>query len=62
MSDARSTMIHTDDGFPIFVDKPIEEVASILNEGPHGRELLREIDDGVYVVPNRVVAARLTTR
>lgn len=50
------TMIHLDDGSVVFVDKPKEEVAAVLNEGPYGRALLREVDVGVYVVPNRVTA------
>ena len=51
-----TTMIHLDDGSLIFVDKPRKEVAAILNEGPNGRALLREVDVDVYVVPNRVTA------
>lgn len=57
MEQPTTTMIHLDDGTTMFVDKPPEEVVALLNEGGvAGRGLLREIDAGVYVVPNRVTA------
>ena len=54
--DENTTRIHMDDGRSVHVDLPKAEVAAILNKGPYGRALLREVDTGIYVVPNRVTA------